>query len=179
VDLPLLDEGVRMGHLLSAPLGTWRFSAVFSSPLRRAMETCALAGLGEGARVLEDLTEWDYGPYEGRSVADIRQEHPGWLLWRDGVPGGETAEQVGARADRVIAQALEVGGTVALFSHCRMLRVVGARWLGLPPVAGRYFAVSTASISVLGWDPRGEERLVSSWNDTAHLRPRLAPAPAP
>ncbi|XXF76894.1 histidine phosphatase family protein [Myxococcaceae bacterium GXIMD 01537] len=169
-DVPLLEDGRRMGELLGAPLRKWRFTEVWTSPLQRAAETCALAGYGDVAQTRPDLMEWDYGAYEGRTREDIRREHPGWLLWRDGVPRGETAEQVGARADRVIAEARAVKGDVALFAHGHFLRVLAARWLALPPEQGRLFLMSTGSLSVLGWDADGAQPAVQCWNDTTHLR---------
>jgi probable phosphoglycerate mutase len=167
-DMPLLDDGRQMGVALGAPLRAWSFAAVWTSPLRRASETCALAGYGVIARPHPDLMEWDYGDYEGKTSKEIRAAVPGWRLWKDGVPGGETAAQVGARADRVLEEVRHVKGHVVLFSHGHLLRVLAARWLGLAPEEGRLFALSTASISVLGWD--GEQPLLVSWNDTTHLR---------
>lgn len=167
-DMPLLEDGQRMGRALEAPLRAWSFAAVWTSPLSRAKDTCLLSGHGVLAQDRPDLMEWDYGAYEGKTSQEIRAQAPGWKLWKDGVPNGETIEQVGARADRVIAEARSVGGHVLLFSHGHLLRVLVARWLGLPPTEGRLFALSTASISVLGWD--GEQPLLVSWNDTTHLR---------
>jgi probable phosphoglycerate mutase len=169
-DIPLLEEGRRMGELLGAPLGAWRFAAVWTSPLSRAADTCALAGYGDVARQKPDLMEWDYGAYEGRTKEDIRAERPDWVLWRDGVPRGETAEQVGARADRIIAEARALNGDVALFAHGHLLRVLAARWLGLAPTDGRLFTLGTASISVLGSDVESGQSVLLCWNDTTHLR---------
>jgi probable phosphoglycerate mutase len=168
-DIPLLEEGQRMARQLAKPLERWRFSSVWVSPLRRAAETCALSGHGHEAYTVADLAEWDYGAYEGRTPDDIRLEHPSWNLWRDGVPGGETVGQVGARADRVIARALGQSGTIALFAHGHLLRILAARWMGLPPDGGRLFTLDTGSLSELGWDARGEQRVLVRWNDTAHL----------
>jgi probable phosphoglycerate mutase len=159
-----------MAILLGAPLRAWSFAAVWTSPLSRAAETCTLAGYGDVARKRDDLMEWDYGDYEGRTGADIRAERPGWSIWRDGVPNGETLEQLAARADRVIKDAREVDGDVLLFSHGHFLRVLASRWLGLPPDSGRLFLLSTASISVLGFDAEGTQPVMVSWNDTTHLR---------
>jgi probable phosphoglycerate mutase len=169
-DIPLLEDGRRMGELLGTPLRAWRFAAVWTSPLSRAAETCALAGYGDVAQHKPDLMEWDYGDYEGRTGEDIRRERPDWVLWRDGVPHGETAEQIGARADRIITEARAVNGDVALFAHGHLLRVLAARWVGLPPTGGRMFALGTASISVLGWDSSGSQPVIHCWNDTTHLR---------
>jgi broad specificity phosphatase PhoE len=164
-DIPLTEEGERHARALGARLSGWDFARVLTSPLARALETCRLAGLGEGAEVTADLREWDYGEYEGRRTVDIRTERPGWGLWRDGVPGGETVDQVGERADRVIAAAKGTDGDVALFAHGHVLRVLAARWIGLPPDQGARLALSTASISVLGWER--ETAVVERWNHTA------------
>lgn len=138
---------------------------MLSSPLRRALETCRLAGLGEGAEVTDDLREWDYGDYEGRRTLDIREERPGWDLWLHGVRGGETVDDVGRRADRVLEAARTTDGDVAVFAHGHLLRVAGARWMGLPAVNGGHLALSTAAISVLGWER--ERRVIHRWNDEA------------
>ena len=164
-DIPLTDEGRRHAEALGGRLAAWSFARVLTSPLARAFDTCRLAGLGDGAQPTDDLREWDYGEYEGRRTVDIREERPGWVLWRDGVPGGETAEQVGLRADRVIDVARSAGGDVALFAHGHVLRVIGARWIGLPPDHGALLALSTASISVLGWER--ETAVIERWNETA------------
>ena len=164
-DMPLTDEGRRHAEGLGARLAAWSFARVLTSPLVRAFDTCRLAGLGDDAQPTDDLREWDYGAYEGRRTVDIREERAGWVLWRDGVPGGETAEQVGRRADRVIDVARSAGGDVALFAHGHVLRVIGARWIGLPPDHGALLALSTASISVLGWER--ETAVIERWNETA------------
>jgi probable phosphoglycerate mutase len=127
-----------------------------------------LSGHGVIARTNPDLMEWDYGAYEGKTSKEIHAMAPGWTLWRDGAPEGETAEQAGARADRVMEEVRRVQGNVLLFSHGHFLRVFAARWLGLPPAEGRLFALSTASISVLGWNEA--QPILVSWNDTTHLR---------
>ncbi|MDC0710979.1 histidine phosphatase family protein [Stigmatella sp. ncwal1] len=167
-DIPLLEEGQRMGAALSAPLKAWHFAAVWTSPLSRARETCALAGYGGAAQMRPELMEWDYGAYEGKTSVEIRSQFPDWTLWRDGVPRGETADQVRARVDPLIAEARQAQGHVLLFSHGHLLRVFAARWLDLPLTDGRLFTLSTASISVLGWD--GNQPVLVSWNDTTHLR---------
>ena len=164
-DIPLTDQGHRHAEALGARLSGWQFSRVLTSPLSRARETCRLAGLGDEAEVTEDLREWDYGEYEGRRTVDIREERPRWDLWRDGAPGGEAVEEVGRRADRVIDIALSTAGDTALFAHGHVLRVIGARWVGLPPDHGRLLALSTASISVLGWER--ETQVIERWNETA------------
>jgi broad specificity phosphatase PhoE len=167
-DIPLLEDGRRMGQALEAPLRAWSFAAVWTSPLRRASETCALSGHGVTARENPDLMEWDYGDYEGKTGKEIRASKPEWTIWKDGPLGGETVEQIGARVDRAMEEVRRVQGNVLLFSHGHFLRVFAARWLGLPPSEGRLFALSTASLSVLGWD--GAQPQLVSWNDTTHLR---------
>jgi broad specificity phosphatase PhoE len=161
-DVPLTEQGGRQAEALGRCLMDWRFARVLTSPLQRAFETCRLAGLGEVAEVRPDLTEWDYGEYEGRTTREIRTEKPGWTLWSDGAPGGDPADQVGARADRILAEARRVGGDVALFSHGHLLRVIAARWIGLPPDAGRSFALDTATLSVLGYER--ETPVIARWN---------------
>jgi broad specificity phosphatase PhoE len=159
-DIPLTEEGRRAAAAL--PLRDREFALVLTSPRVRARETCRLAGLtGE---VDDDLAEFDYGSYEGLTTAEIRAQRPGWSLWTDGAPGGETPDQVGARADRVIARALTADGDVALFAHGHVLRVLGARWLGLPASSGALFGLDTASISELGFER--ETRVVWKWNLT-------------
>jgi broad specificity phosphatase PhoE len=161
-DVPLTDAGVGQAMALRRTIGARRFALVLSSPLRRAWDTCRMAGLADGARGTDDLMEWDYGEYEGRTTPEIQGEVPGWSIWTGAVPGGETIEQVGSRAGRVIAEALAAGGDVALFGHGHVLRVLAARWLELSPRAGRLFALDTASMGVLGYE-RGS-RVVLRWN---------------
>ncbi|HEX5746214.1 MAG TPA: histidine phosphatase family protein [Archangium sp.] len=169
-DIPLLEEGRRLATKLREPLRAWDFAAVWTSPLSRASETCALAGYGDVAQLRSDLMEWDYGTFEGKTKAEIRATSPNWMLWTDGVPCGESARDVGARADRIIAEAQSVDGNVLLFAHGHLLRVLAARWLGLAPTEGRLFTLSTASISVLGLDSDGDQQVLQLWNDTTHLR---------
>ncbi len=169
-DIPLLEEGRRMATELREPLRAWDFAAVWTSPLSRASETCALAGYGDVAEMRSDLMEWDYGTFEGKTKAEIRSTSPNWTLWADGVPCGESARDVGARADRIIAEARSVEGDVLLFAHGHLLRVLAARWLGLPPTEGRLFTLGTASISMLGLDSDGDQQVLQLWNDTTHLR---------
>jgi broad specificity phosphatase PhoE len=163
-DLPLTEKGREDAERLSACLAGRRFARVLTSPLRRATETCRLAGLGDGADVRADLREWDYGEYEGRTTPEIRNERPGWTLWTDGVPGGETADEVGARADRVIAEVRAIEGDVAIFGHGHMLRVLAARWIELSPVEGRRFALEAGRIGVLGHER--ETPVILRWNET-------------
>jgi broad specificity phosphatase PhoE len=162
-DIPLTEAGRREAGAVGAALGRRSFALVLTSPLQRAAETCRLAGFGDVAVPRDELMEWDYGAYEGRKTVDIRKERPGWTLWRDGVPDGETAAQVGARADRVIAELRSVDGDVAVFAHGHVLRVLAARWLGLEPKAGRLFALDAATVSVLGYER--ETAVIRLWND--------------
>jgi probable phosphoglycerate mutase len=161
-DVALTERGEREAATLRRRLGDRHFSLVLSSPLIRAWETCRLAGYGDVAVRTDDLMEWDYGAYEGRTAAEIRGEAPGWSIWTDGVPGGETAGQVGERAGRVIGQATRIGGDVALFAHGHVLRILAACWVGLPPRDGRLLALGTAAISVLGWE--NGDRVIRTWN---------------
>ena len=167
-DLPLTDDGRETAALLRERLTRYDFATVLVSPLRRARETAELAGLADRAQVEPDLHEWDYGAYEGRRTKEIREQRPGWYLWNDGVPEGETVEQVGARADHVIARALESEGDVALFGHGHILRVLGARWIGLPPAHGGHLSLGTAAVCELGTER--EFRVIKLWNDTSHIR---------
>jgi broad specificity phosphatase PhoE len=161
-DVPLTDEGRRQAEALRKGLSAWTFQMVLTSPLQRAAETCRLAGLGDVAQVSDDLREWDYGGYEGRTTSKIRSNRPSWNLWVDGVPDGESIEQVGARADRVIAEVRATDGDVALFAHGHVLRVIAARWLELSPDRGRSFVLETATISVLGYER--ETPAMARWN---------------
>jgi probable phosphoglycerate mutase len=163
-DVPLMEEGSRQaqeaGELLQAH-GFDTFALVLTSPRRRAWETCAVAGYqGE---IDADLVEWDYGEYEGLTTDQIRRERPGWTLWDDGVPGGERASDVGRRADRVITRALASGGDTLCVAHGHILRVLAARWLGLPPVAGRLFLLYPGHLCVLGWER--ESPALELWNE--------------
>jgi broad specificity phosphatase PhoE len=161
-DIPLTDAGREQAEVLRVPLSEWSFARVYTSPLSRAEETCRLAGLGERAEVTDALLEWDYGDYEGITTKEIRAGRPEWFLWRDGCPGGETAEDVGARVDTLIAELRAAAGDVALFAHGHLLRVLTARWLGLPPQDGRLFALGTATLSVLGYER--ETEVIRRWN---------------
>lgn len=161
-DIPLTPAGERQAAALGQSLAGQRFGLVLCSPLRRASETCRLAGYGQAAEVTDDLLEWDYGVYEGRTTAEIRLEQPEWSIWTASVTEGESIERVGRRAQRVIQRALTVGGDVALFAHAHILRILTACWLGLPPDAGRLFVLRTASISVLGFER--ETRVITGWN---------------
>ena len=166
-DVPLTELGRLQAQVLGARLRGRRFVGVLSSPLSRARETCRLAGLAGPAEVNDDLVEWDYGAYEGRRTAEIRQEQPGWSIWRDGVPDGEGIADVSARADRVLARVRGMGGEVVLFSHAHFLRVLTARWLALSADHGRLFALAPATISILGYER--EQPVMVRWNDRCHL----------
>jgi broad specificity phosphatase PhoE len=161
-DIPLTDAGREAARRLGDALAGREFALVLSSPRSRALDTAREAGFPDPV-VDEDLAEWDYGGYEGLTTPEIRVDRPGWLLWEDGVPGGETARQVAARADRVIERALAAGGDVAVFAHGHVLRVLGARWLGQPPQFGGALALDTGSISELGFEH--ENRVIWRWND--------------
>jgi broad specificity phosphatase PhoE len=161
-DIPLTDNGRRLAELLRPALSGRTFALVLVSPLQRARETCELAGVAAHAIIDPDLVEWNYGKYEGLTPKEIARQAPGWLIFRDGCPGGETPEQVGARADRVVARARAVEGDVALFAHGHVLRVLVARWLGRPPGAGQQFLLDTGTLSVLA-DYRGIPAL-KTWN---------------
>lgn len=149
-DIPLDDAGRARAREAGAALAGIEFSRVLVSPLRRARETAELAGLRGPVEVCDDLMEWDYGEYEGRTTAKIREERPGWSLWDDGVIGGETLEEVGRRADRVVARLRELDGEVAVVAHGHLLRVLTARWCGLEPGVARNLALQPATISCLG-----------------------------
>jgi broad specificity phosphatase PhoE len=159
-DIPLLDQGREQARAAGTLLAGRSFAQVLASPLLRASETCALAGF-EGEPE-PDLMEWDYGAYEGRTTADIRVERPGWDLWYDGVPDGERAAEVGRRVDRVIARARSIEGDTLCVAHGHLLRVLAARWVGLPPVGGRMLALDAGAVSVLGWDHQAP--VISHWN---------------
>jgi broad specificity phosphatase PhoE len=157
-DVPLNERGRREARGLAGMLAGRRFELVLTSPLSRAVETCRLAGLGDRALVRDELAEWDYGAYEGRTTAEIRMGRPGWSLWRDGVEGGETIAEVGARADRVLPELEAAGGDVAVFAHGHLLRVLAARWLGVEPDAGRLLALDPATIRARMARAAGVER---------------------
>jgi len=161
-DLPLTDAGRENAAAVGRWLAGRKFAVVLTSPLSRARETCRLAGYGDAAQMDANLREWDYGSYEGRTTADIQKERPGWSLWRDGPFDGETMAQVGARAEAVLERISQVNGDVALFAHGHVLRILTARWLGLPPDCGRLFALATATVSTLGHEH--DTRVISQWN---------------
>jgi broad specificity phosphatase PhoE len=168
-DLPLTERGERNARRLGERLNGLTFAKVLTSRLQRAARTCELAGFGNVAEVEPDLHEWNYGQYEGRRTVEIHAERPDWQLFRDGCPGGESPEQVGARADRVVRRVRAVQGDVLLFSSGHFLRVFAARWLGLEPGAGRYFLLSTASLSALGYEHNRSEPVIRLWDETRHV----------
>jgi broad specificity phosphatase PhoE len=186
-DIPLTEHGRKRAEELRDYLKGTKFDAVFVSPMQRARETCAIAGFGDVAKIDEGLREWDYGVYEGKTTKEIQAEIPGWSVWKNEIVGGETVEHVGERADRVIMQALVAdmpvpwktsvpssgkaalfahppgsSGKVALFAHAHILRILAARWIGLPATGGALLALGTGSVSVLGWER--ETRVIQSWN---------------
>ncbi len=161
-DLPLTVEGERQARELGEALKSKSFAAVYTSPLQRAARTCELAGLAAQALRVDNLREWNYGSVEGRTVNDLRVGIPDWSIWTHGSPDGESIEEVYLRAGRVIEMAMEAEGDVALFAHGHLLRILTANYLGLPPRDARLFALSTATISVLGWDR--ENRAIRRWN---------------
>jgi probable phosphoglycerate mutase len=164
-DLPLLPIGRERAARLHAPLSRWSYALVLSSPLRRARETCELAGYGSAAVVLDDLREWDYGDYEGLTTPQIREDRPDWWLWRDGCPGGESPADVERRADAVLERLRGVDGNSIVFAHGHILRVLAARWVGLEVAAGARLALSPGSISVLGFER--ETSVIGHWNTLA------------
>ena len=166
-ELPLTEGGRRQAEALGRRLAGRAFALVLVSPLVRARETCRLAGYDEVAQVDPDLREWNYGRLEGQTLEEIRAAHPGWSVWKDGAPGGESLDEVAARADRVIARASAAGGDVALFAHGHLLRILATRWLGVNPAAAAQLALDTASVSLLGLEP--ERRSIRRWNDVSHL----------
>lgn len=163
-DVELTEHGRQRAEELRDYLAGTEFAAVRTSPMKRARETCEIAGFGDVATVDEGLMEWDYGVHEGRTTEEIRAESPGWSVWKEEITGGETVERVGGRADGVIERALAAGsgGRVALFAHAHILRILAARWIGLDAREGRLFVLGTGSVSVLGWER--ETRVIEGWN---------------
>jgi probable phosphoglycerate mutase len=169
-DLPLTERGERNARRLGHRLKALEFAKVFCSPLQRARQTCELAGFSSAAEIDPDLVEWNYGDYEGKTSAEIRAQCPGWELFRDGCPGGETPEQVGARADRVVSRLRAVAGDGLVFSSGHFLRVLATRWIGLEAVApGRQFMLNTASLSALGYEQDLSRPVIRLWNDDHHI----------
>jgi probable phosphoglycerate mutase len=168
-DLPLTDRGEQNARQLRARLAGIQFAAVFKSPLQRASRTCELAGFGAVAKVDRNLLEWNYGNYEGLRSPEIHAQNPDWQLFRDGCPDGEAPAQVAARADAVIKNTRSIDGDVLLFSSGHFLRMLAVRWLGLEPVAGKFFALDPASVSFLGSEHAVTQPVIQSWNDTRHI----------
>ena len=168
-DVPLTERGERNARRLGERLAGMAFTKVFTSPLQRAARTCELAGFGAAAEVDCDLVEWNYGDYEGLRTVEIHAAHPDWQLFRDGCPGGESPDQVGARADRVVSRVRAMKGDALIFSSGHCLRVLAARWLGLEPAAGRFFSLNTASVSVLGYESNLSQPVIRLWNDSRHV----------
>jgi probable phosphoglycerate mutase len=168
-DLPLTERGERNARRLGERLARLTFEKVFTSPLERARRTCELSGFGQAAEVERNLVEWNYGDYEGLRTAEIRAKRPDWQLFRDGCPGGESPAQIAARADVVVNRLHAVCGNALIFSSGHFLRVLASRWLGLDPAAGRFFVLSTASLSALGYDNNLSQPAIRLWNDTSHL----------
>jgi probable phosphoglycerate mutase len=177
-DLPLTEAGRERAESLAGSLTGWSFELVLCSPLRRARETCELAGFGDVAQICDDLHEWDYGEYEGLTTAQIRSQRPDWSLWRDGCPGGETPDQVGTRASEALRRAGSAAGDALLFAHGHILRVICARWIEMPVAAGARFALSAGAVSTLGFERKTQ--VVREWNVTSHGRDELdKPEPGP
>jgi broad specificity phosphatase PhoE len=168
-DIPLTPRGERNARQLGTRLSGLTFPYVFTSPLKRARRTCELAGFGARAVVDPDLVEWDYGDYEGKTTAEIHRARPDWELFRDGCPGAESVADVGARADRVIARLRALGSDALVFSSGHFLRILGARWCGLAPAAGKCFYLSTAALSAVGYEHGLEEPVIRLWNDCRHV----------
>jgi probable phosphoglycerate mutase len=169
-DIPLTARGERNALSLAERLRGKTFTGVFTSGLERARRTAELAGFGSAAVVQPELMEWDYGQYEGKTTAEIRAQQPEWSLFDDGCPGGESVAAVGDRADRVIARLRGIGGHVLLFGHSHFFRVVAARWIGLAPGDGRLFYLTTASLSILGYEHSQNEPVIRLWNDDRHVK---------
>jgi len=168
-DLPLTEAGERNARRLQERLSGLKFLSVFTSPLLRARRTCELAGFGSVAEIDGDLVEWDYGKYEGRRTTEIRAERPGWQLFRDGCPGGESPQQIATRADRVVNRLRGLPGDILLFSSGHFLRVLAARWVGIDTFGASSFILSTASLSALGYEHGLEQPAIRLWNETRHV----------
>jgi probable phosphoglycerate mutase len=168
-DIPLTERGERNARRLGERLKGLNFPHVLTSPLQRARRTCDLAGFGPVAKADLELVEWNYGAYEGRTTKDILKERPGWQIFCDGCPGGESVADVGARADRVVARLRALGGDVLLFSSSHFLRVLAARWCGMEASAGRYLVLGTATLSVVGYEHDMNEPVIRLWNDSRHV----------
>ena len=170
IDIPLTPRGERDAQQLGTHLQGLSFVQVLTSPLQRAQRTAELAGFGDCAQPDPDLMEWDYGAYEGRRTAEIQAERPGWRLFEDGCPDGETLQAVSMRAERVIDRIRALVGNALVFAHRDILRLLAARWLGLPAADARYFYLTTASLSVLGYHHNLDEPVIRLWNDARHIK---------
>jgi len=168
-DLPLTGRGECNARLLGERLNGMKFARVLTSPLRRAVRTCELAGFGSLAEIDRDLLEWDYGDYEGRLTVDILREHPDWQLFRDGCPSGESPQQVAARADRIVNRVRAISGDVLIFSSGHFLRVLATRWVGIEPIHAKSLMLNTASLSALGYENGFSRPAIRLWNDTNHV----------
>ncbi len=168
-DIPLTERGEDNARRLRARLEGITFTEVLVSPLQRARRTCELAGFAAVAKVAPELVEWDYGEYEGRLTSEIRRERPGWYLFRDGCPGGESLEEVGARADRLVARLRADAGRILLFGHGHFSRIIGTRWMGLATENARHLLLSTASVSILGYEHTLDDPAIVLWNDNHHV----------
>ena len=168
-DLPLTERGQANAHRLGERLSGLTFAKVFTSPLQRAVRTCELAGFGSVAQIDPDLLEWDYGEYEGRLTVEILKERPDWQLFRDGCPGGESPQQVAARADRTVSRVRSITGDVLVFSSGHFLRVLATRWMGIEPINGKSLMLGTASLSALGYEHSLSHPAIQLWNDTHHV----------
>jgi len=168
-DIPLTEQGEKNAKQLGKRLKDLTFVKVFSSPLQRALKTCELAGFGN--TVIPDplLQEWNYGDYEGRTTTEIQQTQAEWFIFRDGCPGGESPAQVAKRCDEMIEKMKAINGDILIFAHAHILRMLATRWLGLPPEEGRLYFLSTASLSILGYEHNLSEPVIRLWNDTSHL----------
>jgi broad specificity phosphatase PhoE len=168
-DLPLTERGQQNARQLGERLRPLHFAKVFTSPLQRAARTCELAGFAAVAEKDPNLVEWNYGDYEGLRTPEIHAKRPGWQLFRDGCPGGESPDQVAARADAVVKRLREINGNVLVFSSGHFLRMLATRWLGLAPDGGRFFLLGTASLSILGYENGLGQPVIKLWNDASHL----------
>ena len=168
-DIPLTEQGEKNAKQLGKRLQGLTFAKVFSSPLQRALKTCELAGFG--SMVIPDplLEEWNYGDYEGRTTSEIHQTQPDWFIFRDGCPGGELPKQVAQRCDQMIEKMKAINGDILIFAHAHILRMLTTRWLDLPAEEGRLYFLSTASLSILGYEHSLSEPVIRLWNDTSHL----------